>query len=99
MPGDLKMMGLLLSVFCFLAGGAILIACDLAVKRFWFARNYGLHNVIVPRWKADCGGMSLLLKGGRREDEADCTESNLSRQVEAFSDTSWRVNRDEYSKH
>jgi len=87
-PGDLKMMGLLLSVFCFLAGGAILIACDLAVERFRFAGNYGLHNVIVPRWKVDCGGMSLLLKGGRREDEVDCAESNLSRQVEAFSDTS-----------
>jgi hypothetical protein len=30
------------------------------------------------RWKVKCGGMALL-KGGRREDEVDCTESYLSR--------------------
>jgi hypothetical protein len=83
-PGDLKMMGLLLSGFYFLAGGAILIACNLKVERF---RSAG-DSLIVPRWKVDCRGMSLLLEGGRREEEVDCTDPYLSRRVEAFSDTS-----------
>jgi hypothetical protein len=83
-PGDLKTMRLLLSVFCFLAGGAILIARDLKVERFWSAGD----SAIVPRWKVDCGGISLLLEGGRREDEVDFTDLYLRRRVEAFSDTS-----------
>ena len=50
-PGDLKMMGLLLSVFCFLAGGSILTDCDLKVERFWSDRDSMEDNVFVPTWK------------------------------------------------